>query len=104
MEVITDIMPAPKLFDPKELVAAVEQEMWLEHNSIRGPRRHREVVLGRLAVIYILRKRGWTFPQIGRFLNRDHTTVLDLHRKADVYCRAYPILPRTLRSLEEYCR
>ncbi len=46
--------------------------------DIRGPGRTREVVEVRRVVAHYMRGQGLTLPAIGRYLGRDHTTVLNL--------------------------
>lgn len=36
----------------------------------------------RFAMVYLLREAGLSFPQIGKRMNRDHTTVMDSYRRA----------------------
>jgi len=44
--------------------------------ELRGPRKHTALVRKRWLIAAILRKRGLSYNQIGRMLNRDHTTIL----------------------------
>ncbi len=44
---------------------------------ILSQRRDAPTATARQTVYFVLRERmGWTLPEIGRFMNRDHTTVL----------------------------
>ncbi len=49
-------------------------------DQMRGRRKGRELVEVRRIVAAYLRRRGCSLPEIGRVLNRDHTTVLNLLR------------------------
>lgn len=49
--------------------------------DILGPSRRRGPFLGRRAVILRLRADGFSFPQIGRWLGRHHTTILSAMRE-----------------------
>ena len=45
--------------------------------DIRGPCRERSYAVARQEFCFEARKQlRWSFPQIGRFLNRDHSTVI----------------------------
>lgn len=44
----------------------------------------------RFALYAALRRRGWSYPQIGDFLDRDHATVIHGVRKAEAMVAACP--------------
>ena len=45
-------------------------------HRVAGPDRDRPAAQARQDVYLALREAGWTLPEIGRALKRDHTTVL----------------------------
>ena len=45
--------------------------------------RSREVVLARMYLTHLLRENGFSFSYIGRIINREHTSVMHLFRKAE---------------------
>jgi hypothetical protein len=45
-------------------------------DQLIGPRRHRHLVTARIEAYHLLRGLGYTLPQIGHRMNRDHTTIL----------------------------
>ena len=50
---------------------------------VRGPKRDVELVAVRRRIIHRLRVAGYSLPEIGRTINRDHTTVMHhLEREA----------------------
>lgn len=52
-------------------------EMFCVHpRDLVGPYRFNFLMLPRFALYKALRMRGWSYPQIGRFLNRDHSTII----------------------------
>lgn len=58
-----------------------ELERWLQLQGVtieelRGPDRHRPLVTARRIVAAYLHRRGWSSVMIGRYLGRDHTTIL----------------------------
>jgi chromosomal replication initiation ATPase DnaA len=44
--------------------------------DLMGPYRYDFVVRARQALFLALRRRGWSYPDIGWFLKRDHSTVI----------------------------
>lgn len=80
--------PAPKLlayinvgeFDLAAKRNAVINRLALEYNvdasEILGDRRFANVIAARKRAYKELRDMNWSLPQIGRMMNRDHSTVL----------------------------
>jgi len=60
-----------------EIVAQVAAEYGVTVDDIKSVWRTPEIVRPRQDAMWRLRQQGrWTLPQIGRFLNRDHSTVI----------------------------
>ena len=65
------------------IIAQVAEQYDLTPETIVGHRRSpARVIEARRQVAVRLRQEGWSLPQIGAAVNRDHTTVLDQLRKA----------------------
>lgn len=64
--------------------------------AIFGMGRHRSVAEARQIAIWLLRRRGYSLPQIGAAMARDHTTVLHAIRKIE----ATPDLLEIARGIE----
>lgn len=77
-------------FNSQKLIEAAEEVMWLRRGDVKGRSRFRDATMARRIVIYVLRRRGWTYSQIGKLLERDHTTIISLDRSIEAYARAYP--------------
>jgi len=60
----------------QDVVAAVAGAFHQGAREILSPSRRRGVVAARTAVAMILREAGYSLPQIGRVLKRDHTTIM----------------------------
>ena len=90
-----------ELFSSSKLIAKAEEAMWLRRGDVQGRERHRPNVLGRALVVSILRKRGWSYTQIGTLLNRDHSTIINLYKNLDIYTRFYPEFREALEQLSE---
>lgn len=85
---------------PTELIAAVAHEFGLTGYHLQGPGRSRHLVHPRSVVVRILRDRGMSNPQIGKWLGgRDHSTIINLSRNFDIYARMNPIVQRAYTRL-----
>jgi hypothetical protein len=79
-----DTDPPPELLKPREKRITLEhiiKEVSIKHsvtrNAILSPRRQRSLVLARQEVMWRAREEtALSFPQIGKALDRDHTTCL----------------------------
>lgn len=67
-----------------ELVVAMCDAHPSRIESVRGPKRAPELVRCRQRIAVAARDMGYSYPTIGRALNRDHTTVIHAIRTADV--------------------
>lgn len=56
----------------------VAEKYHMTIDEITGPSRARKYILPRLDFALRMRARNMSFPQIGRMLNRDHTTIINL--------------------------
>lgn len=87
---------------PNEVVASVAYEFDVTGMELKGAGRSRSLTHPRAVVVRILRERGMSFPQIGRWLGgRDHSTIINLHRNYDIYARMNPIVGRAYSNLRE---
>ena len=70
--------------DWQEVIRRIERAHRVTLKQMQGPQRYRPIVRARWALIAALRERGWSLMRIGKFMNRDHTTVLyALRREAE---------------------
>jgi chromosomal replication initiation ATPase DnaA len=63
----------------KELIAilqAVSEASMVTPMDITGPERKRPISIVRFCLMYIAKDYGFTHAAIGRFVNRDHSTVI----------------------------
>jgi chromosomal replication initiation ATPase DnaA len=56
-------------------VAEIAKDYGYTIHDILGPRRNKALVAVRVECIKTFRDRGLSTPQIGRIMNRDHTTI-----------------------------
>lgn len=73
----------------KYLEKVVNTELQLD---IQTNTRKQEYVTGRLIFSYILHKRGVRYQRIGRYLNKNHATIINLVNKAKHYLKYEPDL------------
>lgn len=53
---------------------------------IKGDERYAALVDARAAVVFLLKRRGWSFSQIGKALGgRDHSSIINIWQKRDIY-------------------
>lgn len=76
----------------RDIAKAVLSEVCAKHNvavhHVMSKRRSRHVVAARHEVCWRLREEtNWSLPQIGRFLGRDHTSVMHACRCYDAFLR-----------------
>lgn len=87
---------------PTELISAVAHEFGLTGYDIQGPGRARHLVHPRSVVVRILRDRGMSNPQIGKWLGgRDHSTIINLSRNFEIYARMNPVVQNTYARLAD---
>jgi len=73
----------------KYLEKVVNTELQLD---IQTNTRKQEYVTGRLIFSYILHKRGVGYQRIGRYLNKNHATIINMVNKAKHYLKYEPDL------------
>ena len=73
------INPATPPNANRELIAilqAVSEVSMITPGDITGPERKRSISIVRFCFMYIAKEYGFTHSVIGRFVNRDHSTVI----------------------------
>lgn len=70
----TKVVPKKLLF--QDIVRVVAETSGVRQKDILGRDRTSTVALARMMVMYLAYKRGLSTPQIGQFMDRDHTTIL----------------------------
>lgn len=94
-----NLVSRPKIW-LEELVALVCLEVDMDPNQIWSTRRHKHLVQARFLVWALAREFCWqhSLPSIGRFCERDHTTVMH-GANAGKNLPAYPELARQVRAI-----
>lgn len=61
---------------PFDALSAACAEAGISVGDAQGPCRRRDLAKLRFHVMWLLRQAGWSYPRIGKRLNRDHTAIL----------------------------
>lgn len=84
----------------KFLLRLVVLKHKISAETILGPARHKDVVSARMeAMCLIYEHTQWSLPQVGRFMRRDHTTVLHALRKNGVARKRVEMIPHMAAAL-----
>jgi len=67
--------------NPEEIVKKVSHESGVPTMEIYGRSRSKKIFSARLEVYKVLRAEGYSYPEIGILMDRDHTTILRTLRK-----------------------
>ena len=73
-----------KIKQPDAVISEVALMLSLKPGDILRRGRHSELVMARMMITAILREKPYSmsYNAIGRYLRRDHTTVMDLWRRS----------------------
>jgi len=82
-----------------ELIHQAAKFFGITFEDIVGKDRHQIFVDARFVVALIMRERGLSLPQIGRFMGRDHSTIKNLTDKAAVRIARNPAMLKALEAL-----
>lgn len=65
---------------PKRTMASIASEIAIQHraclDALKGPSRKRSYFQPRAKAMLAMYREGYSYPQIGRFFKRDHTSVM----------------------------
>lgn len=76
-----------------------QQLFGVHERDITGSARFRFVLNARFAVVKALHMRGWSYTEIGRLLDRDHSTIINACRKAQKLMDADPSYARKVKQI-----
>lgn len=84
----------------KFLLRLIALKHQISAETILGLSRKKDVVLARTeAICLIYQHTQWSLPQVGRFMHRDHTTVLYSLRKSGVERKRVEMIPHMAAAL-----
>lgn len=70
--------------------------------GILSSSRLRELVIGRMMIVYQLRTEGYSLKAIGRYLVRHHASVYQLQRKMEDVLKYPKVFPDEIRMWKEF--
>lgn len=83
----------------REIVAQVAEMFGRTYDEMVGATKTAYMVDARATAAAVLRRRGMSYPEIARHLQRDHTSVINLLDKLDRYQARNPMIERVLVRL-----
>jgi len=106
LAVVTAELPSPEAQgSPLERIAErVAERFRVPVKALRGPSRVKNVAWARQVAMSVARSAGFSFPQIGAFFGRDHSTVMHSCAKVAERATGDVGLARELRELMAVCR
>lgn len=66
-----------------EIITLCAKMFGVTPKDLMGMGRANEVIQARFALCAALRMRGWSYPRIGAFMRRDHTTIMHAVKRAE---------------------
>ena len=84
---------------PYGVLEAVASTSGVTVAEITGPVRTERCVRARDVVVAILRARGMSYPEIGKLLHRDHTTIMHAISRIDEMMARNPAFHEEMQSL-----
>lgn len=99
VEKIAKSQPGNKPRLSGDTIADVAAYFKVSPDDLTGPNRSSYLVDARRVVALIMRERGLSYPQIARFLRRDHSTICDLVRTFPERAAANPEILKALAVL-----
>lgn len=80
----------------------IAQAFGLKDADLTGRGRETQFVEARSVFVKLMRERGLSFPMIGRLLgNRDHSTIINLHNKFEIYHTRSPFVQAAYLAFKE---
>ena len=87
----------------ERILTIISQHYQITTTELLGPRRHKELVHPRQITMYLLRSElEFSFPKIGRELNKDHTTIMHGVEKIEKAVNQNPHLQEEINLLKTY--
>ena len=65
---------------PGQIIMAIEKKMGLKKGSLVGRKRTHAKCVGRSIFVKRMRAIGYSYPEIGEWLKRDHSTIIHLDK------------------------
>lgn len=73
---VTELLQSIRVH-PDEIIQAIGPVFGVEVKVLLSKDRHQTINLARMACALVLRRHGFSYPEIGRKLKRDHTSMIN---------------------------
>lgn len=83
----------------KDITRLVSLHTGVSVDDILSVRRTRKIAHARMAVCYIARNQGMSFPQIGKRMNRDHTTIIYAYEQVPELAKRDPAFAAMIEAV-----
>lgn len=91
---------SPKAFMTPKIIRHVAKFFKISKHDLVGHRRTANILWPRFVAIYLVRKLTLrSLPEIGRWFNRDHTTIINALRRLDLRTRGDPAFGEVVDQL-----
>ena len=99
LQTILETPPSDRPRLGSDVIRGVAEMFKMQPADIVGKDRHGIYIDARCAVALIMRERGLSYPQIGRFMDRDHSTIVNLVNKAAKRIERNPLILAAMERL-----
>ena len=90
------------MITPKKILACIAKKYDLDVKDIEGPSRVREIAESRHLYCLLMReKTRMSYQSIGKYINRDHCTVLLAIKRANELMSVYPELKSLYNEIKD---
>jgi hypothetical protein len=86
-----------------DIINAASTLAGMDAAEITGPRRRQAYFAVRTAIAIIAREHGHSYPQIGRMMGRDHSSICHMIYQQDITAKKHPHLPALIEALRDEC-
>ena len=74
---MTDAQPINPFVPPEKIIEAVSRATGVPRSDLLGLSKTQRILTARMVAMYALREvAGWSYPEIARYFERDHTTAM----------------------------
>ena len=97
---ISDIITLTSKIDGTKIVNSASEKFGIPADSILGKKHSKDIVWSRHMSIYVMRKlTDMSFNEIGKFFNRDHSTIMASVEKIEREAEANPAVAKEIQDL-----
>ena len=99
VSIVTEVPPARSTFLIGDLLDRAARAFLITRDDLISQTRAMQFVYARAVVAKVLRERGMSFPQIGKHMNRDHSSIKNLVDTWEKKAKRCPDMVRVFEAL-----